>query len=111
MRTTATAAGRRRRPGARLGLALLALALPLAGCHKRPATRDDCLAVIDRLVQLELVESGFHDPVVTRRWTAEMRQRLSPYLTRCVGRRVPDGLRACLAAARTAEEIAHRCLR
>jgi len=91
--------------------ALGASALMSAGCHKRPATRDDCLAVIDRLVQLELAESGFRDPVVQRRWTDELRQRLGPHLSRCEGRRVPDDLRACLGTARNAEEIEHRCLR
>jgi len=90
---------------------LAATAMSSAGCHKRPATRDDCLAVIDRLVQLELAESGFRDPVVQRRWTDELRQRLAPHLSRCEGRRVPDGLRACLVTARNAEEVEHRCLR
>jgi len=92
-------------------LAALLACAALAGCHKRPATRDDCLAVIDRLVELELVESGFRDPVVQRRWTDELRQRLAPHLARCEGRRVPDDLRACLPTARTAEEVEHRCLR
>jgi hypothetical protein len=88
-----------------------ASAMTFAGCHKRPATHDDCLAVIDRLVQLELAESGFRDPVVQRRWTDELRQRLAPHLSRCEGRRVPDDLRTCLDAARNAEEVEHRCLR
>jgi len=91
-------------------LALIGL-VPFGGCHKRPATRDDCLAVIDRLVALELVESGFRDPVVQGRWTEELRQRLAPHLGRCQGRRVPEDLRPCLASARTAEEVEHRCLR
>jgi len=92
-------------------LALALGSLASASCHKRPATRDDCLAVIDRLVQLELAESGFHDPVVQRRWTDELRQRLAPHLSRCEGRRIPDGLRDCLGTARNAEEVEHRCLR
>lgn len=94
------------------GFAILVVLLgSLAGCHKRPATHDDCVAVIDRLVELELAESGFRDPVVQRRWTGELRQRLAPHLSRCEGRRVPDGLRACLPTARNAEEVEHRCLR
>jgi hypothetical protein len=90
---------------------LLALLFVLAGCHKRPATREDCLAVIDRLVDLELAESGFHDPVVTRRWTGELRRQLAPHLGGCVGRRVPETMRACVATAKFPEEIEHRCLR
>jgi len=101
----------RRGPTALLFFALFLALLGVAGCRKRPATREDCLAVIDRLVALELVESGFRDPVVQRRWTDELRQRLAPHLTRCEGRRVPKNLRACLPAARTAEEVEHRCLR
>jgi len=100
----------RRAVRSRLLLAL-ALALPLAACHKRPATHDDCLAVIDRLVALELAESGFHDPVVQRRWTDQLRRELAPHLSRCEGRRIPDDMRACLAGARTAEDIEHHCLR
>jgi hypothetical protein len=94
----------------RAGLLVILLA-GLAGCHKRPATHDDCLAVIDRLVELELTESGFHDPVVTRRWTEELRRQLAPHLARCEGRRVPENLRACLTTAHFPEEIEHRCLR
>jgi len=100
-----------RRKGRTGALAALIALVACAGCHKRPATRDDCVAVIDRLVALELVESGFRDPVVQRRWTDELRQRLAPHLARCEGRRVPDDLRACLPTARTAEEVEHRCLR
>ena len=95
-------------------MALLGLILAaggLAGCHRRAATADDCRAVLERLIQLELAESGFRDPVLAARWTGTLDRELAPQLNGCVGRRVPIAVRACVAGARTAEEIAHRCLK
>ena len=81
----------------------------------RTVTRSTCLPLLAFLafqsVKERPNESGFRDPVVQRRWTDELRQRLAPHLSRCEGRRVPDNLRACLPTARTAEEVEHRCLR
>ncbi len=81
------------------------------GCRSHRATVEDCRAVLDRLVELELAESGFRDPALTDRWKGTLRARLAPTLVRCQGRRVPADLRSCLAAAHGAEEVTHRCLR
>ncbi|HEX3695152.1 MAG TPA: hypothetical protein VH374_07155 [Polyangia bacterium] len=94
-----------------LALTIVFGAIAFAGCRRRAATTDDCRAVLDRLVHLELAESGFRDPVLATRWTRELGRKLTPQLEGCVGKRVPIDLPACLAAARTPEEIAHRCLK
>ncbi|MEA2697422.1 MAG: hypothetical protein QOI66_1693 [Myxococcales bacterium] len=85
--------------------------LAVSGCHRRAATKDDCRDVLDRLIQLELTESGFRDPTLAARWTSELHRQLAPQLDRCLGKRVPTDLRICLSVARTPEEIAHRCLK
>lgn len=87
------------------------LAAALVGCRGRAATADDCRAILDRLIEIELVESGFHDPALAARWQTNLRQQLSPHLSACQGKRVPTDLPACLAQARTQEEITHRCLK
>jgi hypothetical protein len=95
-------------PLLRLGLLLGALG-PAAGCHRHPATGDDCRAVLDRLIDLELAESGYRDAALAARWKTELAGRFGGDLGRCVGMGVRDDLRACLAAARTPEVIAHDC--
>jgi hypothetical protein len=96
----------------RLLYALLPLALltSMSGCHRHAADRADCAAVLDRLVELELEESGYRDAVVLARWTEEARRRFATDLERCPGLSVRDDLRACLAAARTSEAIVHGCV-
>jgi hypothetical protein len=89
---------------------LLAAVGPIAGCHRHAATTDDCRAVLDRLIELELAESGFRDAALAARWKADLARRFGPDLHGCVGLRVRDDLPRCLGAARTPEEIAHGCL-
>ncbi|HEY6477671.1 MAG TPA: hypothetical protein VI456_13905 [Polyangia bacterium] len=98
----------------RLGrFVLLALVTPalLAGCHRHLASGADCRAILDRLVEMELVESGFHDPALVPRWQDALARRFDDDLRRCRAIRVGDDLAACLRAAQTPEEIAHRCAR
>jgi hypothetical protein len=66
--------------------------------------------VLDRIVELELSESGYRDPVVRLRWKDEARRRFAPDLHRCEGLTVRNDLRSCLLAAKTTEEILHRCI-
>jgi len=80
------------------------------GCHLHPATVDDCAVVLDKLVELELEESGYRDPIVRARWAAEARSRFAGDLARCRGLLVRNDLHACLRAARTSEAIVHGCV-
>jgi hypothetical protein len=99
-------------PGApRKGLFILvAASLSLCACHRHAASIEDCHAVLDRLIDLELSESGYRDPILRARWQQDLARRFAPDLERCRGLTVLDDLRACLASARTPEEVTHRCL-
>ena len=91
-------------------VAALATLLASSGCLRHAARADDCAAVLDRLVDLELNESGYRDPVLRDRWRRELARRFSPDLARCRGLAVRDDLAACLTRARTSEDVTHRCL-
>lgn len=93
-----------------MGLALVA-ALVVAACASERATPADCTVIFDRIVALELAEMGYRDPALAERKRAELARRLAPELARCEGRRIGEGARACVAAATSAEELVHRCLR
>jgi hypothetical protein len=62
------------------------------------------------MIDVELDESGFRDPVLRARSRENLGRRFSVDLERCKGLMVPGDLPACLAKARTSEEIVHRCL-
>lgn len=90
----------------------LPLALILAaGCGNGRASHDDCTAILDRIVELELREMGFRDPALVERKRAELHRTLAPEIGRCTGRRLPVDALACVRQATTAEDVSHRCLR
>jgi hypothetical protein len=92
-------------------IVLLAVgAIAAGGCGRHSATPDDCRAVLDRIIELELSESGYRDPVLRARWQRDLGRRFAPDLDRCHGLTVRNGLRACLSNARSPEEIVHNCL-
>lgn len=96
----------------RIGFAVaLAVSAIAGGCHRRVATAADCRAVLDRMVELELEESGYRDPGLAPRWQQELARRFEADLRRCQTLRVRADLPSCLRAARNPEEIAHRCLK
>lgn len=96
----------------RLGLtALLSVSAIVGGCHRHVASAGDCRAVLDRLVELELAESGYRDPSLAPRWQSELARRFEADLRRCQTLRVRDDLSSCLRRAQNPEEIAHRCLK
>lgn len=81
------------------------------GCGARPASEAQCAAIFDRIVELELRESGFHDAVLIARRQIELRHKLAGELKQCVGRRLPKHAMECVRRADSAEAISHRCLR
>jgi hypothetical protein len=81
-----------------------------SGCNRHPASDDECEAILHRLIDLELSESGYRDPVLRTRWQEDLVRRFSPDLNRCRGQKVRSSLWTCLATARSSEEIVHRCL-
>jgi hypothetical protein len=90
--------------------ALVGLAT-LGGCHRHAASVADCRAILDRLVELELKEQGFHDPALVPRWQDELARRFDDDLRSCRVVHVGDDLGACLRGAQNPEEIAHHCVR
>jgi hypothetical protein len=87
------------------------IVLVLAACNGQRATRQDCVEILDRIVELELRETGFRDPALVARKREELRKTFAPELARCTGRRLPKDALACVRNATSAEEVSHRCLR
>jgi hypothetical protein len=69
------------------------------GCNPHPASTGECEAILQRLVELELSEPGYRDPVLLTLWQQDLVRRFAPYLDRCRGREVPNSLRDCLTAS------------
>ena len=91
--------------------ALLALVAVLAaGCSAR-ASREQCERILERIVEIELVEQGYRDGVLVGRKQSEARRRFAPDVERCMGRRIPEGAMACIEAAEDTETLTHDCLR
>jgi hypothetical protein len=90
---------------------LLALAaVALAGCGRHTATPDDCRVVLDRIIELELTESGYRDSVLRARWQQDLGRRFAPDVERCRGLTVRNDLHRCVNKARTPEDVVHGCL-
>jgi hypothetical protein len=98
-----------RRPRPLTALAGLVLLLVLAGCGRK-ATREDCEAVVDRNVELQLKALGVTDGATIGKRRDEMRASMREDIDKCVGKRVTDGMMACVKLAETAEKI-DKCLR
>ena len=81
-----------------------------AGCRRHAASAAECASVLDRLVEMELTESGYRDQILRARWQQDLGRRFAPDLERCRGQAVRDDLSACLVSARTSQEVTHRCL-
>jgi hypothetical protein len=95
----------------RIQTALMLLSLSSLACRRERLTAEDCRTLLGRITDLELAERGFRDPALTARRKAELQTTLAPELSSCPGRRVRAGAIACAQAARSAEELSHRCLR
>jgi hypothetical protein len=88
---------------------LVGAAVGVAGCGRK-ATREDCEAVVDKNVELQLKALGVTDPAVVGKRRDEMRASMRDDIEKCVGKRVTDGMMSCVKSAETAEKI-DKCLR
>jgi hypothetical protein len=96
----------------RLTIAAAAATLVVTGaCQTRHATADDCAALLDRVVALDMKESGYRDPALVAGRQAALRARFAPELGTCTGMTMPRGAMDCVAHVESVEDIAARCLR
>lgn len=92
------------------GLACAALLVALAACATERATREDCELVLGRIVEIELAERGYRDPLLLRVKRDSLRTRLAAELDACVGRALPPGAMQCVRDASNVERLTHDCL-
>ncbi len=81
-----------------------------AGCRGERATRRDCERILERIVEIELSERGFKDPMLTKLKQITLARKLAMELDACVGRRLGKDAMACVEAARSVEALTHECL-
>ena len=91
-------------------LPVLLVAVPLLSGCGRKATREDCVLLVDRNVEVKLQSEGTNDPAVIQKRKEEMRTSEQPKIDECVGKRVRDNMMTCVKSAQTADEI-DKCLR
>lgn len=82
-----------------------------AACEGERATQAQCKAIFDRIVEIELEEQGFRDPLLASRHKAELGARYRAEVAACAGRRISADALQCVAKAKTTEELSHHCLR
>jgi hypothetical protein len=109
------------RPGVgKRAIALISLCVSAAwgtvGCG-HPATPQECQAIVDRLVELELKEQHVSDPaeIARRRRTSlgagDSGGTPADIVKDCLGRHLTDRAMACVRSAQTPAEVSERCLR
>jgi hypothetical protein len=81
----------------------------LAGCG-RPATKDDCERIVQRIVELELKEAKITDAENVREQVKETKNAFRQRAMReCVGKRITDRALACVRTAKTSKELVDGC--
>ena len=94
----------------RMGMLGLAIgALVLAGCGRK-ATEADCAAIVDRNVEVQMRKMNITDDAAIAKKQQEIRGQFSESMKGCVGRRITDGMMACVKQAPTVEAI-DACMR
>jgi hypothetical protein len=92
-----------------LRLVALALLPTLAACGHR-ATEADCAFILDRNVEVQMKSMHISDPVAIDKRKQEIHEELKGQLQGCVGKRITDGMLACVARAQAASDI-DACMR
>lgn len=101
---------RRLREVASAGVLCICVVSSLGSCHRQQATRSDCVEILERIIDIELREQGFADPILARSKKAQLRQIFVANLQACTGRSLGPNAMACIRSAKTSEEISHVCL-
>jgi hypothetical protein len=82
----------------------MAMATAVTGCGRK-ATQADCDLIVDRYVEVQLRAMNINDPATIEKHKAEMRHDVKDELRDCVGKRVTDGMLACVKRAQTNDEM------
>lgn len=81
-----------------------------SACGHR-ATEEDCKLIVDRMIEVQLDAQKVTDPDERRRQKDIMTDRTTGVdMKECLGRRVTNGMLACVRGAKTQVEI-QSCLR
>ncbi len=72
---------------------------------RREATEADCELIVDRLIEVELHAMNTNDPAVIAKKQETIRSGMKEELKDCRGRRITDGIMACVKKAPTTDEI------
>ena len=83
----------------------------LCGCGRRAATRAECESIFRRIVQLELQDEGYRDAALLSAVQSKLERDFATDLNQCVGLPLAPTALACVAAAKSTEDITHHCLR
>jgi hypothetical protein len=92
-----------------LGAIFGLFAVALSGCGHR-ASDADCAFILDRNVEVQMKAMHITDPVAIDKRKQEIQAELKGQLQGCIGKRITDGMLACVARAQTAEAI-DTCMR
>jgi len=90
-------------------LLLMASVASLAACGRK-ASDADCAFILDRNVEVQMKAMHISDPVMIDKRKKEIQTELKGQLQGCIGKRITDGMLACVARAQTAEDI-DACMR
>lgn len=87
------------------GLLPSAVAVALLGGCGHPATDEECKALFDKSVEVEMRELAKADEVTIAKKKEELRKGFESDLKACVGKRVTDSSMNCVRKATTAAEL------
>ncbi len=90
---------------------VLLVAAVVGSCAERQATPEECRAILDRIVEIELAEMGFRDSVLADRTKKRLARKYATDLSACIGRELSRGAMECVQDAPTNEQLSHDCLR
>ncbi len=90
---------------------ILLFVASVASCVERRATVEECRLILDQIIDIELTEMGFRDPVVANQAKQRLAGKYAAELNDCIGRDLSQDAMRCVREARSTEELSHECLR
>jgi hypothetical protein len=73
-----------------------------------PATREECVAIVDVNIEVQLKEMGFNDPALLEARKKELHVQLASEIEKCIGRKTSTKAIDCAMSAKSAGQI-DRC--